>query len=134
MLGTGSSEPRYVSDLALISNRGTFKSFRFLFLTCLFSLAGVPPAVGFIAKLSVLSVLAQESFGFIFLIFVVFTMIVSAVGYLRVISALALFSSQLVGIGLSSGRGLFWVVGTKGSSLILNTLAVLILTVGLFVL
>lgn len=124
----GYEEPKYVTDLSRIAEFGEYRSSRLLFLTCLFSLAGVPPAVGFIAKLSVLSVLAQYSFGFVFLIFVVFTMIVSAVGYLRLISAVIFYEAPI------GNKGLLYVIGGVNSTVVFNSFAIIIMFAGLFVL
>lgn len=85
-----------------------------MLLACFFSLAGVPPALGFASKLSVLSGLAQTSLGFTLLIFVVFTMVLSAVGYLRLVASVILVPHQLAS-GVNTARGTFSVISSSYS-------------------
>jgi NADH-quinone oxidoreductase subunit N len=91
---------------------------------CLFSLAGVPPLVGFYAKLSVLqALLASQMFGATYLvIFALIMSLLAAFYYIRVIKVMY-FDQPLTVSTVSASWEVRWLLSINGF---------LILALGLF--
>ena len=81
-------ESEEISDLAGLNQRSPL--YAGVLAACMFSLAGVPPLVGFYAKLSVLQVLLQAGGG-LYVVLAVFAVMMSLIGafyYLRIVKVM----------------------------------------------
>jgi NADH-quinone oxidoreductase subunit N len=81
-------ESEEISDLSGLNERSPL--YAAVMAVCLFSMAGIPPLVGFYAKLSVLqSLVTSNEIGYIYLaIFAVIMSLIGAFYYLRVIKVM----------------------------------------------
>ena len=106
-------ESEEISDLAGLNQRSPL--FAGVMAMCLFSLAGVPPLVGFFAKLSVLqALLASEQISALVLaVFAVMMSLVGAFYYLRVIKVMY-FDSPLTVTTVSADRHVKAVLAVNG--------------------
>ncbi|HVR54170.1 MAG TPA: NADH-quinone oxidoreductase subunit N, partial [Pseudorhodoferax sp.] len=88
LLSRSGFESENISDLAGLNQRSPL--YAAVMATCMFSLAGIPPMVGFYAKLSVLQTLVAsgETFLIGLAIFAVLMSLVGAFYYLRVIKVM----------------------------------------------
>lgn len=85
LLSDEGAECEAVSDLAGLNQRNAW--YAFLMLLSMFSMAGIPPLMGFYAKFSVIRVLVDQ--GFVGLsIFAVIMSLIAAFYYLRVVKAM----------------------------------------------
>jgi NADH-quinone oxidoreductase subunit N len=89
----------------------------FIFALTLFSIAGIPPIVGFLAKIGIFLVVIESSFYMVAVISILFS-VISTFYYIRVIKVLY-FENVLVG-------KLYLPVSTK-KSLIISVLALLLI-------
>jgi NADH-quinone oxidoreductase subunit N len=88
LLSRNGYESEEISDFAGLNQRSPF--YAALMAVCLFSLAGIPPMIGFYAKLAVLQVLVASG-GTLPLVLAVFAVMMSLVGafyYLRVVKVM----------------------------------------------
>jgi NADH-quinone oxidoreductase subunit N len=88
LLSRSGFESENISDLAGLNQRSPL--YAGVMAVCMFSLAGVPPLVGFYAKLSVLQALLASSDGF-YIGLAVFAVLMSLVGafyYLRLVKVM----------------------------------------------
>jgi NADH-quinone oxidoreductase subunit N len=106
-------ESEEISDLAGLNQRSPL--FAGVMAMCLFSLAGVPPLVGFFAKLSVLqALLASEQISALVLaVFAVMMSLVGAFYYLRVIKVMY-FDPPLTVTTVSADRHVKAVLAVNG--------------------
>jgi NADH-quinone oxidoreductase subunit N len=106
-------ESEEISDLAGLNQRSPL--FAGVMAMCLFSLAGVPPLVGFFAKLSVLqALLASEQISSLVLaVFAVMMSLVGAFYYLRVIKVMY-FDPPLTVTTVSADRHVKAVLAVNG--------------------
>lgn len=105
-----------ISDMTGIYH--TYPMFAFLLLLVMFSLAGVPPIVGFMAKLAIFSALVKVNLTFIAVIAILFTLL-GAFYYIRVLKT-AYFEK-----GSDHFKMIF--SGYTSAVLFINTLALLLL-------
>jgi NADH-quinone oxidoreductase subunit N len=111
-------ESEEISDLAGLNQRSPL--FAGVMAVCLFSLAGVPPLVGFFAKLSVLqALLASEQLSSLVLaVFAVLMSLVGAFYYLRVIKVMY-FDPPLTATTVSSQSHVKVVLAANGGLVLL---------------
>jgi NADH-quinone oxidoreductase subunit N len=107
-------ESEEISDLAGLNQRSPL--YAAVMSICLFSLAGVPPMVGFYAKLSVLQALiASAQTGSIALaIFAVLMSLIGAFYYLRVIKVMY-FDSPITATTVTAAKDVRLVLGINGA-------------------
>jgi len=107
-------ESEEIADLAGLNQRSPL--YAAVMAVCLFSLAGVPPLVGFYAKLSVLqALLASGQPGSLGLaIFAVLMSLVGAFYYLRVIKVMY-FDSPITASSVSAGKDVRLVLSVNGA-------------------
>jgi NADH-quinone oxidoreductase subunit N len=88
LLSRGGFESENIDDLAGLNQRSPL--YAAVMALCMFSLAGVPPVVGFYAKLSVLQALlaSSDSFYIGLAVFAVMMSLVGAFYYLRVVKVM----------------------------------------------
>jgi NADH-quinone oxidoreductase subunit N len=91
--------------------------YAFLMLLLMFSMAGVPPAVGFYAKLSVLWAVVDAGFVWLAVLAVLFSLI-GAFYYLRIVK-LMYFDEPLDRTPLAPSPGMRVVLGANGLSILL---------------
>ena len=115
-------ESEEISDFAGLNQRSPL--YAAVMAICLFSLAGVPPLVGFYAKLSVLqALLASQMFGATYLvIFALIMSLLAAFYYIRVIKVMY-FDQPLTVSTVSASWEVRWLLSING---------LLILALGLF--
>jgi NADH-quinone oxidoreductase subunit N len=115
-------ESEEISDFAGLNQRSPL--YAAVMAICLFSLAGVPPLVGFYAKLSVLqALLASQLFGATYLvIFALIMSLLAAFYYIRVIKVMY-FDQPLTVSNVSAAWEVRWLLSING---------LLILALGLF--
>jgi NADH-quinone oxidoreductase subunit N len=88
LLSRSGFESEEISDFAGLNQRSPF--YAAIMAVCLFSLAGIPPMIGFYAKLAVLQALVASG-GTLQLVLAVFAVMMSLVGafyYLRVVKVM----------------------------------------------
>ena len=90
--------------------------YAFIMLLLMFSMAGVPPAVGFYAKLSVLWAVMDAGFVWLALLAVFFSLI-GAFYYLRVVK-LMYFDAPLDQSPIEPGASMRWVLGLNGMAIL----------------
>ena len=90
--------------------------YAFLMLLLMFSMAGLPPAVGFYAKLSVLWAVAAAGFLWLAVVAVLFSLI-GAFYYLRIVK-LMYFDQPLDHSPLAPSAGMGWVLGANGLAML----------------
>jgi NADH-quinone oxidoreductase subunit N len=107
-------ESEEISDLAGLNQRSPL--YAAVMAICLFSLAGVPPMVGFYAKLSVLQALiASGQVGSVVLaVFAVMMSLIGAFYYLRVIKVMY-FDSPITATTVSAGKDVRVVLSINGA-------------------
>jgi NADH-quinone oxidoreductase subunit N len=114
MLAREGFESEEISDLAGLNQRSPL--YAAVMAICLFSLAGVPPMVGFYAKLSVLQALiASGQVGSVVLaVFAVMMSLIGAFYYLRVIKVMY-FDSPITATTVSAGKDVRVVLSINGA-------------------
>jgi NADH-quinone oxidoreductase subunit N len=107
-------ESEEISDLAGLNQRSPL--FAGVMAICLFSLAGVPPLVGFFAKLSVLQALVSsgQTSALLLAVFAVMISLVGAFYYLRVIKVMY-FDPPLTASTVSADTQVRVVLGINGA-------------------
>jgi NADH-quinone oxidoreductase subunit N len=107
-------ESEEISDLAGLNQRSPL--FAGVMAICLFSLAGVPPLVGFFAKLSVLQALVSsgQTSALLLAVFAVMVSLVGAFYYLRVIKVMY-FDPPLTASTVSADTQVRVVLGINGA-------------------
>ncbi|MDO5058357.1 MAG: NADH-quinone oxidoreductase subunit NuoN [Neisseria sp.] len=117
LLSDENHECENVSDLAGLNQRNAW--YAFLMLLVMFSMAGIPPLMGFYAKFSVIKALLGE--GYIWLsVFAVIMSLVGAFYYLRVVKAIYFDTAERESLPESS----------MGAKVLLSVNAVLLLVWG----
>lgn len=106
-----------ISDLAGLNNR--HPGLAFLMLLAMFSMAGVPPLVGFIAKFGLFKAVMHQHLTWLAIVAMVFA-VVGAYYYIRVVKVMYFASEADSGVALEPKRG-------QAVLLTLNNLAVLCL-------
>jgi NADH-quinone oxidoreductase subunit N len=111
-------ESEEISDLAGLNQRSPL--YAAVMAICLFSLAGVPPMVGFYAKLSVLQALiASGQLGSIALaVFAVIMSLIGAFYYLRVIKVMY-FDNPITATTVTAGKDVRVVLSINGALVLL---------------
>jgi NADH-quinone oxidoreductase subunit N len=107
-------ESEEISDLAGLNQRSPL--YAGVMAVCLFSLAGIPPLVGFYAKLSVLQALiaSGQAGGLPLAIFAVIMSLIGAFYYLRVIKVMY-FDAPLTATTVSAGADVRVVLSLNGA-------------------
>jgi NADH-quinone oxidoreductase subunit N len=107
-------ESEEISDLAGLNQRSPL--YAGVMAVCLFSLAGIPPLVGFYAKLSVLQALiaSGQTGGLQLAIFAVIMSLIGAFYYLRVIKVMY-FDAPLTATTVSAGADVRVVLSLNGA-------------------
>ena len=107
-------ESEEISDLAGLNQRSPL--YAGVMAVCLFSLAGIPPLVGFYAKLSVLQALiaSGQAGGLQLAIFAVMMSLIGAFYYLRVIKVMY-FDAPLTATTVSAGADVRVVLSLNGA-------------------
>ena len=90
--------------------------YAFMMLLLMFSMAGVPPAVGFYAKLSVLWAVVDAGFVWLAVIAVVFSLI-GAFYYLRIVK-LMYFDEPVDRSPLAPSTSMRWVLSANGMAIL----------------
>lgn len=108
-------EAETLEDLKGMSRRNPW--FAFLMLVMMFSLAGIPPTVGFYAKLSVLEAVVKSGMTWLAVVAVLFSLI-GAFYYLRVVK-LMYFDAPVGEEPLEASTGLRSVLSLNGAAVIL---------------
>jgi NADH-quinone oxidoreductase subunit N len=90
--------------------------YAFVMLLLMFSMAGVPPAVGFYAKLSVLWAVVNAGFVWLAVIAVLFSLI-GAFYYLRIVK-LMYFDAPVDRSPLAPSAGMHWLLSANGLSIL----------------
>ena len=111
-------ESEEISDLAGLNQRSPL--FAGVMAVCLFSLAGVPPLVGFFAKLSVLQALiaSEQSSALLLALFAVMMSLIGAFYYLRVIKVMY-FDPPLTASTVSADNHVKVVLAVNGALVLL---------------
>jgi NADH-quinone oxidoreductase subunit N len=111
-------ESEEIADLAGLNQRSPL--FAGVMAICLFSLAGVPPLVGFFAKLSVLQALVSsgQTSALLLAVFAVMMSLVGAFYYLRVIKVMY-FDPPLTATTVSADTQVRVVLGINGGLVLL---------------
>jgi NADH-quinone oxidoreductase subunit N len=107
-------EAETLEDLKGMSRRNPW--FAFLMLVMMFSLAGIPPTVGFYAKLSVLDAVVKSGMTWLAVVAVMFSLI-GAFYYLRVVK-LMYFDAPVGEEQLEATMGLRSMLSLNGAALI----------------
>jgi NADH-quinone oxidoreductase subunit N len=110
-------ESEEIADLAGLNQRSPL--YAAVMALCMFSLAGVPPLVGFYAKLSVLQALLASSDGFYIglAIFAVMMSLVGAFYYLRIVKVMY-FDAPVQTAGIEAGLDARAVLAVNGGLLL----------------
>ena len=111
-------ESEEIADLAGLNQRSPL--YAGVMSVCLFSLAGIPPLVGFYAKLSVLQALiaSGQSFAIPLVIFAVAMSLIAAFYYLRVIKVMY-FDAPLTVTTVSAGADVRVVLSLNGALILI---------------
>ena len=111
-------ESEEISDLAGLNQRSPL--FAGVMAVCLFSLAGVPPLVGFFAKLSVLQALiaSEQSSALLLALFAVMMSLIGAFYYLRIIKVMY-FDPPLTASTVSADNHVKVVLAVNGALVLL---------------
>ncbi len=111
-------ESEEISDLAGLNQRSPL--FAGVMAVCLFSLAGVPPLVGFFAKLSVLQALiaSEQTSSLVLAVFAVMMSLVGAFYYLRVIKVMY-FDPPLTATTVTADKHVKVVLAVNGGLVLL---------------
>jgi NADH-quinone oxidoreductase subunit N len=118
LLSRNGFESENISDLAGLNQRSPL--YAGVMALCMFSLAGVPPVVGFYAKLSVLQALLASSEGF-YIGLAVFAVMMSLVGafyYLRVVKVMY-FDAPTQTAAITAGGDARFVLTVNGALVLL---------------
>lgn len=108
-------EAENIEDFTGLFQRSPWFAFVMLFI--LFSLAGVPPAVGFYAKLSVLRAAVEAGFVWIAAVAVLFS-VIGAFYYLRVVKTMFFDAAAEDAVALEAGFGARFVLSLNGWALL----------------
>lgn len=111
-------ESEEISDLAGLNQRSPL--FAGVMAVCLFSLAGVPPLVGFFAKLSVLQALiaSEQTSALLLALFAVMMSLIGAFYYLRIIKVMY-FDQPLTASTVSADNHVKVVLAVNGALVLL---------------
>jgi NADH-quinone oxidoreductase subunit N len=111
-------ESEEISDLAGLNERSPL--YAAIMAICLFSLAGIPPMVGFYAKLSVLQALiaSGQSFSIGLAVFAVMMSLVGAFYYLRVVKVMY-FDAPVSTVAISAPLDVRAVLAINGGLVLL---------------
>jgi NADH-quinone oxidoreductase subunit N len=114
LLAKGGFESEEIADFAGLNQRSPL--FAAIMAICLFSLAGVPPMVGFAAKLSVLQALVAvgDSASIGLAVFAVLMSLIGAFYYLRVIKVMY-FDAPITAAKVSASADVRWVLTLNGA-------------------
>jgi NADH-quinone oxidoreductase subunit N len=114
LLAKGGFESEEIADFAGLNQRSPL--FAAIMAICLFSLAGVPPMVGFAAKLSVLQALVAvgDSASIGLAVFAVLMSLIGAFYYLRVIKVMY-FDAPITAAKVSASADVRWVLTFNGA-------------------
>jgi NADH-quinone oxidoreductase subunit N len=118
LLSRNGFESENISDLAGLNQRSPL--YAGVMALCMFSLAGVPPVVGFYAKLSVLQALLASSEGF-YIGLAVFAVMMSLIGafyYLRVVKVMY-FDAPTQTAAITAGGDARFVLTVNGALVLL---------------
>ncbi len=111
-------ESEEISDLAGLNQRSPF--YAGVMAICMFSLAGLPPLVGFYAKLAVLQSLVATGIS-LYIALAVFAVVMSLIGafyYLRVVKVMY-FDSPITATTVSAAADVRIVLGTNGALILI---------------
>jgi NADH-quinone oxidoreductase subunit N len=111
-------ESEEIADLAGLNQRSPL--YAGVMAVCLFSLAGVPPLVGFYAKLSVLQALISSGQvgGIVLAIFAVMMSLIGAFYYLRVVKVMY-FDTPITASTVSAGADVRVVLSINGALILI---------------
>ena len=111
-------ESEEISDFAGLNHRSPF--YAGIMAMCLFSLAGIPPMVGFYAKLSVLQALiaSGQSVHIVVAVFAVMMSLVGAFYYLRVVKVMY-FDAPITATAVTAPLDVRAVLSINGALLLL---------------
>ncbi len=114
LLSRGGFEAENIDDWRGLNQRS--KWFAFLMLVVMFSLAGIPPTVGFFAKLSVLQAALQAGWLWV-VVFAVLMSVIGAFYYLRIVKLM--YMDEPVGeMALATRADARWLLSANGLALL----------------
>jgi NADH-quinone oxidoreductase subunit N len=118
LLARAGFESEEITDLAGLNQRSPL--YAGVMAVCLFSLAGVPPLVGFYAKLSVLQALLApgQTGGLILAIFAVMMSLIGAFYYLRIVKVMY-FDQPLTATTVSAPQDVKVVLTLNGALILI---------------
>ena len=110
----GGVESEEISDFAGLNQRSPL--FAAVMAICLFSLAGIPPMVGFAAKLSVLQALVAggDTPSIVLAVFAVTMSLIGAFYYLRVVKVMY-FDTPITATPVTAGADVRWLLTLNGA-------------------
>jgi NADH-quinone oxidoreductase subunit N len=114
LLSRAGFEADQLDDFKGLNSRSPW--YAFIMLMLMFSMAGLPPAVGFYAKLSVLWAVIDAGFLWLAVVAVVFSLI-GAFYYLRIVK-LMYFDQALDHSPLNPSAGMRWVLSVNGLAIL----------------
>jgi NADH-quinone oxidoreductase subunit N len=114
LLSRGGFEAENLDDFKGLNQRSPW--YAFVMLMLMFSMAGVPPAVGFYAKLSVLSAVIDAGYLWLAVGAVVFSLI-GAFYYLRIVK-LMYFDEPLDRSPIAPRAGMRWILSANGIAML----------------
>ena len=114
LLARGGFESEEISDFAGLNQRSPL--FAAVMAICLFSLAGIPPMVGFAAKLSVLQALVAggDTPSMVLAVFAVTMSLIGAFYYLRVVKVMY-FDTPITATPVTAGADVRWLLTLNGA-------------------
>ncbi|MEY4284297.1 MAG: hypothetical protein RL111_972 [Pseudomonadota bacterium] len=114
LLARGGFESEEISDFAGLNQRSPL--FAAVMAICLFSLAGIPPMVGFAAKLSVLQALVAggDTPSIVLAVFAVTMSLIGAFYYLRVVKVMY-FDTPITATPVTAGADVRWLLTLNGA-------------------
>jgi NADH-quinone oxidoreductase subunit N len=114
LLSRAGFEAEELEDFRGLNRRSRW--YAFVMLVIVFSLAGIPPAVGFLAKLAVLQAAWESGFGWL-VVFAVLMSVVGAFYYLRVVKLM--YFDEPTGAAVPAGGGSArWLLSVNGLGLL----------------
>ncbi len=114
LLSRGGFESEEIADFAGLNQRSPL--FAAIMAICLFSLAGIPPMVGFAAKLSVLQALVAggDAPSIALAVFAVLMSLIGAFYYLRVVKVMY-FDTPITATPVNAGADVRWLLTFNGA-------------------
>ena len=114
LLSRAGFEAENLDDFKGLNQRSPW--YAFVMLLLMFSMAGVPPAVGFYAKLSVLSAVIDAGYLWLAVVAVLFSLI-GAFYYLRIVK-LMYFDEPLDNSPIAPRAGMRWLLSANGIAML----------------